>query len=200
MLKEKWKSFKDALSYTQKVSLICLCGVIVGLGGLFFYLLRMHTYLVGDDPAACVNCHIMTPFYATWSHGSHGRDATCNDCHVPHDNIVTHYLFKGVDGMKHVAYFVTHNEPQVIRAETMSAQVIMDNCIRCHTQLNSEFVKTGRINYMMAKRGAGMACWDCHRQVAHGGVNSLSSTPNGESQVPLPSSPVPEWIQRMVNK
>ena len=174
-------------------------GLLAGLGAYILYMSKAHVYL-GDDPAACVNCHIMTPFYATWSHGSHGRDATCNDCHVPHENIVTHYLFKGVDGMKHVAYFVTHNEPQVIRAETMSAQVIMDNCIRCHTQLNSEFVKTGRINYMMAKRGDGMACWDCHRQVTHGGVNSLSSTPNGESQVPLPSSPVPEWIPRMVNR
>ena len=47
------------------------------------YLLRAHTYFVGDDPSACVNCHIMTPYYATWSHSSHGRDATCNDCHVP---------------------------------------------------------------------------------------------------------------------
>lgn len=29
------------------------------------YLLRAHTYL-GDDPSACVNCHIMAPYYATW--------------------------------------------------------------------------------------------------------------------------------------
>ncbi len=100
--------------------------------------------------------------------------------------------------MKHVAYFVTHSEHQAINAEDASAQVIMDNCIRCHTQLNQEFVKTGRINYMMAKRGEGKACWDCHREVPHGGVNSLSGTPYAETQVPLPSSPVPEWLQRMV--
>jgi len=63
----------------------------VGLGGLFMYLLRMHTYLT-DDPSACVNCHIMSPYYATWSHSSHGRDATCNDCHVPHQNLFMKYL------------------------------------------------------------------------------------------------------------
>lgn len=198
MIKELWKSFVGVLGYRQKVVLICLCGVIVGLVGLFLYLLRMHTYLVGDDPAACVNCHIMSPYYATWSHSSHGRDATCNDCHVPNDNIASHYIFKGMDGMKHVAYFVTRSERQSIHAETLSAQVIMDNCIRCHTQLNQEFVKTGRINYMMAKRGEGKACWDCHRNVPHGGVNSLSSTPWAETQVPLPSSPAPEWLRKLV--
>ncbi|MBM6993143.1 MAG: cytochrome c nitrite reductase small subunit [Prevotella sp.] len=200
MLKEKWKSFVNALSYKQKVSLICLCGIIVGLGGLFFYLLRMHTYLVGDDPAACVNCHIMSPYYATWSHSSHARNTTCNDCHVPNNNLLAHYGFKGVDGMKHVAYFVTFNEPQVFHAQTASSEVIMDNCIRCHKQLNQEFVETGRIDFMMAKRGEGKACWDCHRDVPHNGMNSLMSTPNAETQVPLPPSPVPQWLQRLLGK
>lgn len=73
------------LSNKQKVFLLILSGAFVGLGALFLYLLRAHTYLA-DNPSACVNCHIMTPYYATWSRSSHARDATCNDCHVPHDN------------------------------------------------------------------------------------------------------------------
>src|SRR3712207_7824162 len=52
-------SWKDIFSYRQKVFLLVAGGVIVGLTFLFLYLLRMHTYIVGDDPAACVNCHIM---------------------------------------------------------------------------------------------------------------------------------------------
>ena len=48
----------------MKVALLLVGGVVVGLVGLFLYLLRFHTYL-GDDPSACVNCHIMTPYYAT---------------------------------------------------------------------------------------------------------------------------------------
>ena len=194
----KFIAWKDIFSYRQKVALLVTGGIVMGLVGLFMYMLRMHTYIIGDDPAACVNCHIMSPYYATWSHSSHGRDATCNDCHVPHQNLFMQYFFKGKDGMKHVAYFITHSEHQAINAEDASAQVIMDNCIRCHTQLNREFVTTGRIDYMMAKRGEGKACWDCHREVPHGGVNSLSSTPYAETQVPLPSSPVPEWLQRIV--
>lgn len=189
----------NKLSYRQKVGLIVVGGVVVGLAGLFGYLLRAHTYL-GNDSSACVNCHIMSPYYASWSHSSHARDTECNDCHVPHDNILSKYAFKATDGMKHVAYFLTHSEHQAIMAEDASAEVIMNNCIRCHTQLNQEFVKTGRIDYMMAKAGDGKACWDCHRNVPHGGMNSLMSTPNAETQVPLPPNPLPEWLQKITGR
>ena len=114
--------------------------------------------------------------------------------------MAAHYAFKGMDGMKHVAYFVTHSESQSIEAEKASAEVIMDNCIRCHKQLNQEFVKTGRIDYMEAKRGEGKACWDCHRDVAHMNKNSLSSTPGAEFVEPMPPSPVPQWLQKALGR
>lgn len=193
-------NFLARISYRQKVALTLSLGVIVGLTGLFFYLLRMHTYIIGDDPAACINCHIMSPYYATWTHSAHARNTTCNDCHVPNNSIVSHYAFKGMDGMKHVAYFVTHSEAQAIEAEEASAEVIMDNCIRCHKQLNQEFVNTGRIDYMEAQRGEGKACWDCHRDVAHMNKNSLSSTPGAEYVEPMPPSPVPDWLQKALGK
>ena len=47
--------------YRSKIIAVMIGGVIVGGGALFMYMLRAHTYL-GDDPAACVNCHIMSPF------------------------------------------------------------------------------------------------------------------------------------------
>lgn len=179
-----------------KVFALVVLGVLVGGGGFFLYMLRAHTYLT-DDPAACVNCHIMGPYYATWFHSSHARDATCNDCHVPHENPVKKWAFKGMDGMRHVAVFLTRGEHQVIQANDASAEVIMNNCIRCHTQLNTEFVTTGRIDFMMSQVGEGKACWDCHRDVAHG-QNSLSTTPN--ALVPYPDSPVPQWLQKIMKK
>ena len=48
-----------------------------------------------------------------------------------------------MDGMRHVAVFLTRGEKDVLRANKESAEVIMNNCIRCHTQLNTEFVKYG---------------------------------------------------------
>jgi cytochrome c nitrite reductase small subunit len=184
-------------SKTFKVILIILCGAIVGTGLYFMYLLRFHTYL-SDDSSACMNCHIMAPYSATYSHSSHGRNATCNDCHVPHENAAKKWIFKGTDGMRHVMAFVTYSEDDVIRAIPASSEVIMNNCIRCHTQLNTEFVKTGKIDFMIARTGGGKACWDCHRDVPHGPRNSLASTPN--ALVPYAPSPVPEWLQKMIDK
>ena len=98
--------------------------------------------------------------------------------------------------MNHVYKFVTRQERQAIQAIDESAEVIMENCVRCHATLNTEIVNTGRISYMDVKCDEGKACWDCHRDVAHGKMNSISSTPNAE--VPLPDSPVPGWLQKMM--
>ena len=131
------KVYYMMLSKRQKMITALIAGVVAGGGLYFLYLLRAHTYLT-DEPSACVNCHIMSPYYATWMHSSHSRNATCNDCHVPHENFVKKWTFKGMDGVKHVAAFLTSSEPQVIQAHPASSQVIMNNCIRCHEQLNTE--------------------------------------------------------------
>ena len=103
-----------------------------------------------------------------------------------------------MDGMRHASVFMMRGEPQVIQAIDESAEVIMNNCIRCHTQLNTEFVNTGRIDHEMAMAGEGKACWDCHREVPHGGTNSLSSTLN--ALVPYPKSVSPDWLKDMLSK
>ena len=68
-------------------------GVVAGVGAYTVYMSKVQSYL-SDDPAACVNCHIMTPYYQSWQHGSHAQWTTCNDCHVPHENIAGKYAFK----------------------------------------------------------------------------------------------------------
>ncbi|MFV0418032.1 MAG: cytochrome c nitrite reductase small subunit [Dysgonomonas sp.] len=173
-------------------------GLIAGLGGYTVYMSRAHSYL-SDDPAACVNCHIMAPYYQSWNHSSHAQWATCNDCHVPQDNVISKYAFKAKDGLYHAAVFTVNGEPDVIRPREESYEVIMNNCIRCHLELNTEFVKTGMIDYCEVKEGKGKACWDCHTQVPHSKISNLSSAPN--AIVPLPESPVPDWLKkRMKNK
>lgn len=136
----------------------------------------------------------LEPYYATWMHSSHGTETTCNDCHVPHDSFVRKYFFKATDGLRHSYVFTMRGEPQSMKAIPESQKVIYENCIRCHSQLNQEFVKTGMLRGASITDGTEMACWDCHRDVPHGGVNSLSNTPN--AIVPFPKSPVPDWIKR----
>jgi cytochrome c nitrite reductase small subunit len=169
----------------QKIGALILAGIVAGLAAYTLYASRAWAYL-SDEPSACVNCHIMAPFYATWSHSSHGRDATCSDCHIPHDNLVRKWYFKGMDGARHAAAFTLRKEPQVIQSKPMSDKVIRQNCIRCHTELNTEFVKTGRSDPRPRMADESKLCWHCHRDVPHGGANSLSSTPS--AIIPYPKS------------
>lgn len=171
-------------------------GLIVGLGAYTVYVSRAYSYL-SDNPAACVNCHVMSSYYQSWDRSSHARYATCNDCHVPHDSVLSAYAFKAKDGLYHAAVFTMRSEPQVIRPRDESKAVIMENCIRCHTELNTHIVNTGRISFADVQKGEGKACWDCHTQVPHTNISNLASSPG--AIVPLPASPVPDWLKAMMN-
>ncbi len=189
------KKLLSALPGPLIVPLFIVFGALVGLAGYATYMSRAYSY-IEDKPAVCVNCHIMSSFYQSWSRSSHQAWTTCNDCHVPQNNIFAEYGFKGMDGLYHAAVFTLRAEPQVIRPRAASYGVIMENCIRCHTQLNTEFVKTGMITYAQAQEGQGKACWDCHRQVPHTNVSNLASAPG--AVVPLPASPVPGWLKEIM--
>ena len=190
------KRFLNTLPLYFVVPLFVLGGATTGLVAYTFHMSRAHSYL-SDDPAACINCHIMTPYYQSWQRSSHVVWTHCNDCHVPQDNVVNKYAFKAMDGLYHSAVFTMKAEPMVIRPRDASMGVIMDNCIRCHTQLNTEFIKTGMISYVGVKEGEGKACWDCHRNVPHTEVSNIASSPNVIA--PLPMSPVPVWLKKMMN-
>ncbi len=179
----------------KRLLIFAIAGILAGLVAYTVYVSRLHAY-ASDDPSGCVNCHIMAPYYQSWQRSSHNVHTNCNDCHVPQDNAVSKYSFKAIDGLYHSAVFTLRAEPQVIRPRTSSSQVIMNNCIRCHTQLNTEFVDTGMISYRDSEDGEGKACWDCHRDVPHTTVNSLSSAPN--ALAPLPKSPVPSWLKNLI--
>ena len=191
------KRFLSTIPRVFVIPLFVIGGLVTGLGAYTIYASRAHSYL-SDEPSACINCHIMIPHYQSWSHSSHREWAHCNDCHVPQDNIISKYAFKAADGLYHSTVFTLRNEPQVIHARNASKGVIMENCVRCHTQLNTEFVKTGMISYSQASKGEGKACWDCHRDVPHTTVRNLSSSPNAVA--PLPKSPVPTWLKEMTKK
>jgi len=169
-------------------------GVLPGLVLLTLHLGRATSYL-SDKPETCVNCHVMTPYYATWQNGSHGRVTVCNDCHVPHDNILKKYLFKAADGMRHSYVFTFRLEPQVIRIKEAGRNAVQQNCIRCHTNTIHPISLRAISNQSIQEEGEGY-CWDCHREVPHGRVNSLSSTPY--ARVPGLSNPVPEWMKNIL--
>lgn len=176
---------------------VVLLGILVGFGGYSFYVSKAWSYLL-DEPQACVNCHIMAPQYATWDHSSHRERATCNDCHVPHDNVFRKYYFKAKDGLNHATKFTLRAERQVIFIGDEGKEVVMENCIRCHTKLFDRDKLITQTNGFYQAHNSDRECWDCHREVPHGTVNSLSSVPN--AKVPVPESPVPDWLKKITKK
>jgi len=170
--------------------------VFFGLVLYLFHISKASSYL-GDKPETCVNCHIMAPQYATWYHSSHREKTNCNDCHVPHNNVVNKYYFKAKDGLRHATIFTLRKEPQVIFIREDGREVVHQNCIRCHSELliDSRLLTVNKNiqDYRMERK-----CWECHRETPHGRVNSLSSVPY--TRVPLPGSVVPAWLREMMNK
>lgn len=153
-----------------RIPALLLIGVIFGLTGLLVHISRATSYL-SDSPQTCMNCHVMTDAYLSWSHSSHGQWTTCNDCHVPHTSIPREYAFKAHDGLRHAAIFTLHIEPQVIQLSHGAVPVVQENCLRCHEERLSE---VSACRY----QNGDFRCWDCHRDVPHGRIHSLSASPN----------------------
>jgi cytochrome c nitrite reductase small subunit len=171
--------------------------IIFGLGLFLLDFSNASSYL-SDDPQACVNCHIMQPQYITWTHSSHRETASCNDCHVPHDNVVNKYFFKAKDGLYHATIFTARAEPEVIRARPPSIEVIQNNCVRCHQDQVTDAKTAAFITDHYSNR-TDRTCWECHRDVPHGRVRSLSSV--GAQIEPIREYSdkdlfvIPEWLK-----
>ena len=183
--------------YKFRVSI--LVAVFLGIGVYILYVSKFHSYL-SDSPEACVNCHIMTPQYTTWSKSSHHNVASCNDCHVPHNNVFNKYYFKAKDGLRHATLFTLRMERQVIQIQEESAEVVQKNCERCHSQAFKSIKNCTNDDKEKEEEGGKgeRKCWECHRETPHGRVNSLSSTPHVRIQTK--QSPVPIWLKQMIEK
>lgn len=144
-------------------------GAAAGLGLFTFHVSRAASYL-SDSPETCMNCHVMTTQYVTWRHSSHAGAATCNDCHVPHTSLAAQYGFKAKDGLWHATVFTMRWEPQTIRLSAGAVPVVENNCRRCHAATIADAA-------LAAHQSGDLRCWACHREVPHGSVRSLSSTP-----------------------
>ncbi len=174
----RWNKFLQRLIPPDawKRPVVVLLGILSGLAAYAFYISKAPSYL-SDSPKTCINCHVMNPQFNDWAHSSHRLTATCNDCHVPHNNVFSKYAFKLRDGIRHATIFTLRAEPQVIYIHQAGAEVVQANCVRCHERtVRMEFlcsVQPGYSDPLMTAR-----CVRCHRETPHSRVNSLSSVPN----------------------
>ena len=137
--------------------LAAMVGLLAGLGSYTFYYARGYSYLL-DDPAACVNCHIMREQFNGWTKSSHKDFATCNSCHVPH-GFVSKYLTKAENGFWHSYGFTLQNFHEPIQMRESSFHVVQENCLYCHGQFVSAIA-----NHAGPEQ---VDCIKCHSGVGH---------------------------------
>jgi cytochrome c nitrite reductase small subunit len=177
-----------------RLPVLIAAGLFAGLGALVFHVSRASSYL-SDNPTTCINCHVMAPQYATWFQSRHREVATCNDCHVPHDNPARHYAFKAADGSRHAFMFTFRLEPQVIRIHSAGQRVVQENCVRCHG-VSVHRTRLDEVRGDDAAAEHGMRCWACHRETPHGRVRGLAAVPY--EHIPLPGPATPDWLRTLM--
>lgn len=136
------------------VLIAALLGLAVGIGGYAFAYAKGTSYL-GNDPATCANCHVMSGHYAGWQAASHKSVATCNDCHTP-AAAAAKYATKAANGYHHSMAFTVGNFPDVIRARAESREVIEGQCRHCHAAIVASMTAGGELS-----------CIRCHESVGH---------------------------------
>lgn len=137
---------------------VAVMGVLLGLSLFTFRYAEGLSYL-SNDPASCVNCHIMRDQFDSWNRSTHKAVATCNDCHAPH-TFPGKWIVKGVNGFNHSLAFTTGNFPDPIRIRTLNAEVAQHNCVECHATTVSQ-VHSGA-------EGEERYCTSCHSNPGHG--------------------------------
>lgn len=141
--------------------LAAVVGLIGGLGGYTFFFAEGHSYF-SNDPAACVNCHIMRDQFESWSHSSHRNWATCNDCHMPHGQPNGLYT-KALNGFNHSLKFTTGDFPEPIVIKSRNQRIALTNCVNCHGTMVHEMGIT-------AREVGVLNCVRCHGNVGHQGT------------------------------
>lgn len=132
-----------------------LLPVVAFFAGIIGVLGTQMSISATDTAQFCGNCHVMSE--AVWTHqqGAHAKQA-CNECHIPHDNIVNKLSYKAMIGINDIVVNTFMDVEDTIMADDKMKQVIKDNCIRCHYATIKEVD--------MDVKGL---CTDCHRSVPH---------------------------------
>jgi cytochrome c nitrite reductase small subunit len=151
-------------SLTRTGTLLALMvGVLAG-SGLYTARYAEGLSYLSDDPQACVNCHIMRDHYDGWQKASHHGFATCNDCHLPHDNFLHKLYIKSENGFWHSKGFTLQDFPEPIRIRPHNRVVLNNNCVHCHADL------VGQITSHAEDTADAWNCIHCHGQVGHGPI------------------------------
>ncbi len=138
-------------------ALAAILGIGIGIGAYTFVYAKGASYLT-NDPAACVNCHVMREQFDGWIKGSHRSVAACNDCHTP-PGLVGKYTTKALNGFWHSVAFTTGWFHEPIDITPRNRAVTESACRGCHGAIVQAIEADAR--------SGPLACLTCHASVGH---------------------------------
>lgn len=138
---------------------VFVVGSLVGVGIFTFTFANGWAYL-GQAPETCAQCHVMQDKYDSWKAGSHQNVATCNDCHMPHENVVYKYAVKAENGLRHGLVFTSGTTAENIEITDWNREVTENSCLYCHSDFVDDIHQT-------RQPGQEQSCIQCHSEVGH---------------------------------
>ncbi|VVB93445.1 Cytochrome c3 [uncultured archaeon] len=118
---------------------------------------------ITESPAFCgKNCHIMRPYYDSWSASAHS-DVRCVECHYE-PGLIGHLKGK-INGLLQFYEYETSPESAF---SAPSAKVSDENCLVCHEKrIYSSDTNFNGVNFSHSSHPISMTCTTCHSDVKH---------------------------------
>ncbi|MCJ8502853.1 cytochrome c nitrite reductase small subunit [Desulfatitalea alkaliphila] len=139
----------------MRKKLLVIVAVVVAVFGIAAVAASPKLIELTSTPDFCNSCHVMNEQHEAWFMTGVHRTIKCIDCHLPHDNIVNHLVWKGIDGTKDLVYFHSGIYEEPIQLSDRGKRVLKANCIRCHEGVVSRIDTEAQ------------ECWSCHRRINH---------------------------------
>ena len=127
---------------------------VAGALGVFLAFGPPGLYAKTETPKFCGSCHVMESQYESWFYSGVHAQIKCVDCHLPNDSLPRHLMWKAVDGTRDFVSFHTGRISEPIKISTHGAQIVQENCLRCHGEV-------------VARISTDQNCWACHRRFTH---------------------------------
>lgn len=140
-------------------TLLAIALGILGGVGVFTFGYGQGLAYMSDDPAACVNCHVMQDHHDSWINSSHRQVAVCNDCHLS-GHPVGKWVTKADNGFFHSLAFTTGDFHEPIQIKPRNRRVTQSACLGCHVDLVHQMLPA-------VSGGETPSCVHCHADVGH---------------------------------